>query len=443
MESVVNSGVKWLQSLSQFGIKPGLSRMSQVLESFGNPEHALTFFHVAGTNGKGSVCAMLASLLSCGVSQTGLFVSPAFDGYRGRFSINGERISDSDFARIATLVMKRSQSVLQDESQGESITEFEALTLMAILYFYEHKVDVVVWETGLGGRLDSTNVVMPVVTGITNVSYDHVQILGPTIRDIAGEKAGIIKSNVPVVTAAEGVAYRVIESVASEHGSTLLRSGRQFQVTREQYSEKRQLVNYRGVFGDIGGLSLPLFGAHQCVNLGIALAMYEMGSYFGVCKALSGREVRACIAAVKWPGRFEVFNQNGKTIVLDGAHNPDGATQFAGALRDYAKILGLLQDGWTMVIGIMRDKAITQMLSHVIPLASNIIFTSPDMARAASPEELFHLADELNPSATMEQIPDVTAALARALELNQPIACWGSLYTVNAARKAIKTLPTD
>jgi dihydrofolate synthase / folylpolyglutamate synthase len=439
MGSVVKSGVDWLKSLARFGMKPGLLRMNQVLESFGNPHHALVFLHVAGTNGKGSVCAMLASLLSRGVHQTGLFVSPAFDGFRGRFSINGTPISDNDFTRIATLVMERSESVLQ----GESLTEFEALTLMAILYFYERNVDVVVWETGLGGRLDSTNVVSPIVTGITNVSYDHEQILGPTLRDIAREKAGIIKSNVPVVTAATDEAYRVIESVAREQDSTLLCFGRQFQVTREQFDKTEQRVHYRGVFRDIGGLSLPLFGAHQCINAGIAIAMYEMASYFGVCPALSDREVSESLIAVRWPGRFEVLAANGKTIVLDGAHNPDGAKQFANAMRDFSKVCECGHDGWTMVIGIMHDKAIRSMLSHVIPLAKRIIFTSPDMERAATPMELSRIARQMNPSIEIEQVSGVHAALVRALELDSAIACWGSLYTVDAARKAIKTLRTD
>ncbi len=439
MGSDVNCGVDWLRSLGRFGIKPGLDRMNQVLESFGNLHLKMRFFHVAGTNGKGSVCAMLASLLFHGVSKVGLFVSPAFDGFRGRFSVNGISISGDDFSRIATLVMEKSMLVLREES----ITEFEALTLMAILYFYEQKVEAVVWETGLGGRLDSTNVVHPIVTGITNVSYDHVQILGPALSDIAREKAGIIKSNVPVVTAANDEAYRVIEGVAKEKGSSLFRFGRQFQMTRESFTESKQRVYYRGVFQDVGGLSLPLFGAHQCINAGIAFAMYELASWLGVCKVLSEDELQSSIASVRWPGRFEVHFDNERAIVFDGAHNPDGALRFAEALKDLSKLRGYSQNEWTMVIGIMRDKAISTMLSHVLPFAKTIIFTMPDNSRAAAPKELSKIARELNVSTEIELVPDVASAVKRALELNNPVACWGSLYTVDAARKAIKTLRTD
>ncbi len=439
MRSVADVGVDWLKSLARFGLKPGLNRVKAVLESFDRPDATLLFYHVAGTNGKGSVCAMLAALLGRRLQKVGMFVSPAFAGYRGRFSINGLDISSVDFARLALMVMDRSAAVLD----GDSLTEFEALTLMAILYFYENRVDAVVWETGLGGRYDSTNVVHPVITGITNISYDHTEVLGPTLCDIAYEKAGIIKPDIPVVTAAKDAAYRVIERVAKEQNSPLFVSGRQFQVIRQQVGEKVQRIYYRGIFQDVAGLNLPLFGAHQCENAGVALAMYEAANQLCTCRRLLDPQIREAIASVGWPGRFEVFIKKGKVVILDGAHNPDGAKQFSQSLCEFSKIRGIDVKRWVMVVGVMSDKAIESMLGRVLPHAHTVIFTSPNTPRAASPQRLANIAKTMNLSVKIEQMSDVPAALKYALSLEYPIACWGSLYTVEEAREAITTLLTD
>lgn len=434
----LSQAVEWLSSLSRFGIRPGLDRTRRVLQEFGSPEAKLRFYHVAGTNGKGSVCSFLARILA--VNQTvGLFTSPAFDGYRGRFSIQGTTIGDQEFAQLALKVKETSSHVLFDDP----LTEFEALTIMAILYFAEHKVDAVVWETGLGGRFDSTNVVIPVVAAITNVSYDHMEILGDTIQDIAYNKAGIIKPGVPVVTAATDEAYLVIQTVAKEQNSRLYRYPIHFASAPAQSNINGQRMNYRGVTRDLFGLSIPLWGRHQYENAAVALAMYEISCSLHVCARARDEEILHAIETVRWPGRFEVIQGGSQPIVLDGAHNADGARKFASALAQFSKQNDLAMDDWTMVIGVLADKQVMPILASVLPQAGRVIVTAPRVRRAKPASLLSKDIKIIRSDLEVREIPSVREALSEAWKLGKPIACWGSLYTVDEARKAIQERPDE
>ena len=251
--------IEWMQSLKRFGMHPGLGRTQAVLSALGHPEQGLRFLHVAGTNGKGSVCAFLTALLSVHHS-VGTFTSPAFDGYRGRFVVNGRQMSEGEFVALASQVRDVCEKVTPDDP----LTEFEVLTVMAILYFKHQRVDVVVWETGLGGRYDSTNVVTPLVTGITNVSLDHMDVLGDTVRQIAYDKAGIIKAGVPLVTGACGEALAVIRDVAADVGAPLHVRGRDF--AEIPVDPTASLMHYRGLYRDLWAVPLGLYGVHQMEN---------------------------------------------------------------------------------------------------------------------------------------------------------------------------------
>ncbi|MDQ0188300.1 bifunctional folylpolyglutamate synthase/dihydrofolate synthase [Alicyclobacillus cycloheptanicus] len=428
-------GFAWLTSLARFGIKPGLARTQAVLAAFGHPERSLRFLHVAGTNGKGSVCAFLTALLSASAT-VGTYTSPAFSGYRGRFVVDGASPTDDVVNRLACEVQAVAEAVVPDDP----LTEFEALTVMAVLYFARSSVDYVVWETGLGGRYDATNVVTPIVSAITNVGRDHMEILGDTLRKVAYDKAGIIKPGIPVVTAARDEGAMVVAEVARAQGAPAYHLGRHFSAVRTHVDASGQTLSYRGVHRDFMNLQIPLFGEHQCENAAVALAMYELAAAREpgsatrpLCTARA--QVSAALAKTRWPGRFEVFEVNGQPVILDGAHNPEGAGRFRQALVEWSALSGVPESSWTMVIGVLNDKDVTPMLGMLLPYARHVIVTAPSTPRAKRIDLLAKAVEKCRPGVNVECCEPVSEAVARALALGGPICCWGSLYTVDEARR--------
>jgi dihydrofolate synthase / folylpolyglutamate synthase len=452
-----NTGSAWLSSLTRFGIRPGLERTLRVLKHFDDPQEGLRFFHVAGTNGKGSVCANLYQLLRTRL-HVGMFTSPAFDGYQGRFIVDDAVIPERDFERLAESVRKAAAAVTADDP----LTEFEALTVMAILYFKECAVDAVVWETGLGGRYDSTNVVKPVVTAITNVGMDHVQILGPTIRHIAADKSGIIKEGCPIITAASGEALDVIRHHAAKKSAKAYVLGTHFGYTRRRDSAPgevappvsqsgdgadtvtrglpSQSLDYRGIAHDWFHMPVTLFGKHQCENTAVALAMLEAAASSGQAPDLTSHEIRRALAQVAWPGRIEVVVADERLIVLDGAHNPDGARTLADALREFSSY-GRMKD-WVLVVGVLADKDVAGILRSMLPLARVVIAVQPDNHRALEAARLEQLIQAMRPNVFVMTSQSVAAGLMQAMRLSEmdSICCFGSLYTVDEARKAMETM---
>ncbi|MBX5437271.1 MAG: bifunctional folylpolyglutamate synthase/dihydrofolate synthase [Alicyclobacillaceae bacterium] len=427
----------WLSSRQRFGIRPGLERTRRVLAALGHPERDLVFFHVAGTNGKGSVCAFLTALLGRSM-RVGTFTSPAFDGYRGRFAVAGELISDSRFRELVREVRVVSERVTPDDP----LTEFEVLTVMAILHFAAEKVDAVVWETGLGGRYDSTNVVAPLVTGITNVSYDHADVLGRTLTAIAWQKAGIIKPGVPVITATTDDAYVVVERTARDHAAPLWVHRRTFAGIRERLAARMQWMTYRGRCRDAYGLPVPLWGEHQCENAAVALAMLEAAVERGFGRWPDDGPLREAMASVQWPGRFEVFEVGHGVVVLDGAHNPDAARRLKMALTEFSRAQGWPERGWTMVVGALRDKDVLPMLRTVLPLAGRVVATQPASSRALAAADMGKLVQAVRDDIPVDVANTVEEAIGWAVggagaEIQRPVCCWGSLYTVDEARKAM------
>lgn len=444
----VDEANDWIGSLRRFGIKPGLERVYAVLSILDHPESDLSFYHVAGTNGKGSVCAMLTAMLEATGETVGLYTSPGLGGFNGRMTISGQEISDAAFARYAKCV-REAMEVLPP--QMESLTEFEVLTVMALLYFRDERVDAVVWETGLGGRYDATSVVQPLVTAITNVSFDHVAILGPTLADIAWDKAGIIKQDVPLVTAATGEAYRIIKQVASDHDADVIRVGRDVSMTRMPQVAHRETGYYRGRHRDATNVVLSLFGRHQLDNAAVALAMFEQ-THAGCSSSVWQSAVKS-LQRVRWPFRFEVF-AGPQPVVLDGAHNPDAAIRLRDALMDFAQTYGLSdtmvteqvngkQNGWDMVFGPLADKDVRPMLQAVLPLAKHVTVCRPNHVRGGEPAVLARAIAEMRPDVEVTVISDVEAAVVSAWRSGRPLVIWGSLYMAEDARKAIVKLEMD
>ena len=420
-----DQAITWLNSYQFHGIKPGLERISALLSALGHPERKFPCVHLAGTNGKGSTAAILAGLLSRHGVRTGLYTSPHLVSICERFRINGKEISPERLAEILGRIKTRIERL------GLPATYFEITTAAAFLYFAEEEVDIGVIECGLGGRLDATNVCRPVVCVITNVGKDHMKYLGRTLREIAREKAGIIKPKVPVVTGRlRPPAQRVVREKASKTQSPLYLLGHDFKITRTKAG-----FNYRGLKIRLRGLKLSLEGEFQKENLGVALAALEVLHERGF--PLEEPLVRKALAEVSWPGRFE-FWAVGPGIVLDGAHNEDGLRALLTACRKkgfskYTLIFGATNEG--------GDKPYLRMLKKLLPGARKVFLCEPPGPR--NPVSLREWALELQKEALeipVEFSKDPEKALREALSTGYPVLVTGSLYLVGAVRKILEAI---
>ena len=361
--------IQFLSGIQVFGQQLGLDAMRDLLRRVGNPEKNLRFIHIAGTNGKGSVAAMTQSALTAAGFRTGLYTSPHLVSFCERIQLDGNQIAESDVARLIEQIRPHLAA-----TQPRPPTLFEVVTAIALQYYREQNADVIAWETGLGGRLDATNVVTPLVSVITKLDFDHTQYLGDTLAKIAAEKAGIIKHGRPVVCSVNvPEALDVIRNVANEHKSPLTIVGEQIHFTRTG----KQEIALTGTRENYGAITVPLPGAHQFENCATAIAAIEAsGLNVGV------DAVRRGIAATRWPGRFQIVRSKPLTI-LDGAHNPDGARALAAALREQVPDRKL-----AFILGVLRDKNYPEVCRILAPLASRILCAPVANDRSATADEI-------------------------------------------------------
>jgi dihydrofolate synthase/folylpolyglutamate synthase len=401
--------IEFLYRLQWFGTKFGLENTIQLAALAGNPQHSLRFIHVAGTNGKGSTCAMLEAIYRAAGLRVGLFTSPHLISFGERIQVNRVPISETDIIRQVTEL----QPLLANFSKENHPTFFEVVTVMALRYFIEQKCDLVVWETGLGGRLDATNIVTPIASVITNVQYDHQKWLGNTLEEIAGEKAGIIKPGVPVTTATdEGSALQVIVNTATRLSAPLV------VLSREQVNDLTK------------GVELALLGEHQHVNAALALATVEMlRSQIPVQVPLA----QNALQNVRWPGRLQLLSTaSGQRFLLDGAHNLAGAQSLSTALACHFP--GAHP---ALVLGILEDKDCAAICEKLAPLASRILLTKVQSGRSALPGQLAEFCRKANPSAKVSQHPELKAALGECK--NEPfVLITGSLYLIGEALEILQ-----
>lgn len=335
---------RYLESLEKFGIDLGLDRINKLLCRLNAPQRAFRSIHVAGTNGKGSTCAMIASVLKEAGYKVGLYTSPHLFEYPERIKINGKNISQKDFARGLKLIEELSNKLTNKP------TVFEVLTAVAFWYFAKEKVDYAVVEVGMGGRLDATNVIRPSVSVITNIDLEHAKVLGRTLGRIAYEKAGIIKPGIPVVTAeTKAEPLRVMKEIAKKNGSPLIA------VNRKQ-----------------SAVSSSLIGTHQKINAACAIAAIRLAGI-----KVSRSQIANGLRKVVWPARFQVIRRDPITIV-DGAHNPSGVKVLLAALKKHYP-----RDRFTFIVGVQRDKDASAMLRQVKKVASRILLTRSSHRQAA------------------------------------------------------------
>lgn len=419
----------YLDSLQFHKIKLGLDAMRSFMARVANPEKNLKIVHVAGTNGKGSVSVTLLTLLSKAGYRVGLYTSPHLSSVRERFRIGDSFISEESFARIAT----RIREVLGEEK----ITYFEFTTALAFLWFAEKKLDLVILETGLGGRLDATNIVTPSVSVITNVSMDHEAYLGDTISAVAAEKAGIIKPAIPVVTAVEaGGGLAEVRAACAKHNAPLYRYGEDFGTSLNGDGSWQWHGVAEPLASTFDGLRCSMKGNYQVANAALALAVLQLLQKDGF--QLTENVVQQGLADVHWPGRLESFSldRSGKKVhyLLDGAHNPAGVDSLVQTLKSECSYERLL-----VIWGAMADKDLQTTLAMVAELAHTIILTKPDGERSADPELLLgSVPNEYKEKCKL--FPTVASAIDGAENMASPddlILIAGSLYLVGASRKIL------
>lgn len=423
-----------------------LSRMRALLERLGNPQDRYPCLHLAGTKGKGSVSAMCASALKAAGYRVGFYTSPHLQDFGERIRVDDEHISPAALVAI----VERLQA-LALEIPG--LTTFELTTAAAFEHFAQQNVDVAVIEVGLGGRLDATNVITPLVSVITSLSYDHTDLLGHTLAEIAGEKAGILKAGVPVVSAPQAPeALAVLERIAMERSAPLTLVGRDWlyrplahtldgqsfeiwSAQEERQAAAWQAQGHRAEWRPTR-LEIPLLGAHQVENAAVAYAALQaLRAYL----PLPHDALRDGLRTVRWPGRFEIL-QRRPFIVVDGAHNRDSARKLAQALDDYFPGRRVI-----LIFGASADKDINGMLDELLPRAAHVIFSQAVHPRALEPDELAAAVARW-PGLPVETCAPVAEALARALQLAGPddvvLAC-GSLFIVAEVQAAQRLLIAD
>jgi len=413
-------------------LKWDLNNVRAVLERLRHPERRFASVHIAGTNGKGSVAAMVESILRAAGHRTGLYTSPHLERINERIAVGGQPVDDAEFAAAFTAVTEAIEALLADGALPNHPSFFETLTAMAFWHFAQAGVELAVLEVGMGGRLDATNVVTPEVAVITSIDFDHERYLGHSIEQIAGEKAGIIKPGVPVVNAAEHPRARpVVAARAAELGAPVV------DVDTDYWAEDMKPSDfgcYEFVASATDGFRLPLVcslrGVFQVRNAVTAVAAARELSRRGL--PIPAEAVATGIAAANWPGRLELVKRQ-PLVILDGAHNPAGARQVLQFWDEH-----LAGRRIHLIYGTVREKAVSEIAELLFPPAASVTLTEPATPRAASAESLLRLARSLNSNVRVERSP------ARALELVAEAAARedvvfvaGSLFLVGDCRRAL------
>ena len=421
--------LEYVHSVNWAFCKPGLERVSALCHALGNPQDTLNFVHVAGTNGKGSVCAMLERTLRAQGYRTGLYTSPYICRFNERMRVSGENISNDELAELVTQI-RPIVDAMEDKP-----TEFELITAIAFAYFHRQKCDIVILEVGLGGRLDSTNVIKnPLLSIITGIDFDHTALLGNTIQEIAAEKAGIIKEGRPCLYGGlENTACRTIRSIADKRKAPF------HTVDRSTYVKKEMTLDGTVFdFGSYQDLKLSLLGSYQPHNAGIVLTALDILGEEGFL--VSPKAVRKGLADTVWHARFELLSE--KPVVLyDGGHNPDGVMAAAKSIEEY-----FCEQKVYVLSGVMADKGYDEMVEILKPFTEAAFTVTPQNSRALSAQKYAEcFQNHKVPATAYDDIGEaVRMAVEAAVREEKPLICLGSLYLYADIVQALKkVLPQD
>ena len=414
--------IEWLQQFKPYGIKLGLDRIRYIVDKLGNPEGRYRNIHVAGTNGKGTVCRLLSNILLEDGYHVGLYTSPHLYDIRERFIVDNKIIEEEKLLEVISIVKPVVDKLIQKKIYP---TYFEVTTAIAFQYFSMEDVDIAVIEVGMGGRSDATNIITPMVSIITNISLDHQQFLGETIEEIAFEKAGVIKNDIPVITAADKKALKIIEKIAIEKNSPLRYIKKDY-IRRITKNIDRQIFhielerNYT--------IETSLLGSQQGENIAITLAAIEELRKQGL--KISDESIKNGVRKTSNPGRMELISRK-PLILLDGAHNIAGIKVLKENLLDFN------YDKLILVFGVLKDKNYSDMIDIISENADIIILTQPDTSRAFPVDSLIKLVDETKKVYVTTKVRDAVDQALKVVGKKDMICITGSLYTVGEAREIL------
>lgn len=420
----LDEALRYIHSVCWKGSIPGLSRIGALLEKMGHPERMLRFVHVTGTNGKGSTCAMLASILQQAGYRTGLYTSPYLTRFNERMQINGEMISDDELCRLTEAIQPLADSIY------EQPTEFEMVTAIGFEYFARHACDIVVCEVGMGGEFDATNVILPPEAAVVcNIGLDHTEVLGDTLEKIAATKAGIIKSG------CDAIIYREKPSVEAVFEARCQAVGARLH--RADFDSLQPLT--RSLSGQsfdwqrFSNLHLPLLGDHQLHNAAVALTTATVLQQNGW--KISDRDIREGLEQVRWPGRFELRRRD-PLFIIDGGHNPQCIEALVKNIQDY-----LADRPLTVLTGVLADKDYGCMYGNTAPFAREFITVTPANSRALPAQELArYLARYGKPVVACNSVADGVRLAIEHAGPDGTVLCYGSLYMIGEIEAALQTL---
>ncbi len=411
--------VNYLYDLQKYGVKFGLSKTSNIVKKMGNPHKGQKYIHIGGTNGKGSVSAMIESVLMKSGLKVGFYSSPHLVRFTERFRINRKEISK----KMVVELVEEIKSVIDP---AEPPTYFEATTAMALAYFAREKTDIAIMEVGMGGRLDSTNIIRPLVTAITNISLEHQSFLGSTLLEIAYEKAGIIKRGVNTITSAtQPKVSKYFSKVCEEKKAPCFQVGKDI-----RYRSSENGFNYYGLKRKIKDINLSLKGEFQHRNTALAIGVLELLEKKGY--KLEEDDIKSGVEETTWPGRIQVLSEK-PLVVVDGAHNPGAANVLVEAVKNdftYKKLI--------LVLGVMADKDIDSIVKDLAGMADQVICSSPEYFRAAAPEDLYKIVSPYNKNTkVIKTLPEAIKKAKKQAKAGDMILITGSLFTVGEALSII------
>ncbi|MGE5676078.1 MAG: bifunctional folylpolyglutamate synthase/dihydrofolate synthase [Mycobacterium leprae] len=423
-----DEALAYLFSLQRFGIKPGLERTRELLRRVGEPERRCgRIIHITGTSGKGSVAAMTESALRAAGFRVGLYTSPSLERFTDRIQVDRRDIPEAMFAELLATVKPHVEAMVAEGL--EQVTEFEVITVVALLYFAQAQLDWLVLEVGMGGRFDATNVITsPAVTCITNIGLDHTQWLGSTHEQIAYDKAGIIKPGVPCVTGTQHQgALEVIREIAVANDAPLLEvSAADYRVIG--FGPEGQSVELLGARGWYSNVHLALLGRHQANNAAVALRVLELAG-------LNEQAIRDGFQRVIWPGRFELMQlPEGPLVVIDAAHNPAKCAALTESVSAYFPGRPV-----SLVLGVLADKEVSEMIRPLLALAQDVWATTPESPRQLPAAGLAELCRQAGKQVGVQ--PEIAAAVESAVSATRPggvVLVTGSFYTVGPARRYLR-----
>jgi dihydrofolate synthase/folylpolyglutamate synthase len=406
-----------------------LERMKRLAALLGDPQKSVRSIHIAGSKGKGSTASYVQSMLMAAGFKTGLYTSPHLISFRERIRVDNELISEEGIARI----LGRVKEIVETSMKEERPTFFEIYTALAYIYFKEKNVDFAVYEVGLGGRLDATNLIEPLVSAITPISYEHTDKLGNTLEEIAAEKCGIIKRGSICVSAPqESLALKTIEDICRDREARLILVGRDIKFKESASDENSNIFDLSGLFKERKGLKTSLIGSHQVINAAVAIGIIEAFGIKGI--AISEKAIRDGIRDSKWPGRLEVVGKK-PFVLLDGAHNRASAGTLIAAVKKIFKYKRLI-----LVLGVSKDKDVRGMLAELLPAASKIVLTKSKVAnRALDPSKMREEISAMGHDAKdVVLTSDTGEALDRALSMADSedlVLITGSLFIVGEIKE--------